>query len=102
MTEGMSTLYSQRAMRSLESPLISTYRDANTIRYRLGTGLPDTDLFPIAELEEYATRALRERGVECLAYGMGGRGGFAGPLSFRETLARRTFDHDGRDVGADG
>jgi 2-aminoadipate transaminase len=102
MTEGISTLYSQRATQSLESPLISTYRDSSTIRYRLGTGLPDTGLFPIAELEEYATRALRERGVECLAYGMGGRGGFAGPLSFRETLAKRTFEHDGRDVGADG
>jgi 2-aminoadipate transaminase len=100
--QSISSLYSDRAQNSLANPLIATYRDRASIKYKMGSGLPDSALFPIDELREYASRALATHGIECLSYGMGGRGGFAGPLSLREQIAKRTSSRDGRDLGPDG
>ena len=98
----IASLYSTRAKDALANPLTRTYRDRSTIKHRMGSGLPDSALFPIDELKEYALRALSTYGVECLSYGAGGQGGFSGPLCLREELAKRTVGHDGRDLGPDG
>lgn len=68
----------------------------------MGTGLPDTTLFPIEDLRRYASLALDTYGAACLTYGMGGPGNFAGPLVLRQALARRTLAREGRDLGPDG
>lgn len=99
---GISRHYSARAQATLAESFRATYRDRSAVKYAMGTGLPDSGLFPIDELQEYSARALATHGVECLSYGMGGQGGFAGPLALREQLAKRTLARDGRDVGPDG
>ena len=101
-TNDMSRLYSERSTAALANTLVGTYRNPATIKYRLGTGLPDSELFPIEELKEYSARALDERGKESLSYGLGGQGGFAGPLALREQLAKRTAGRHGREISPDG
>jgi 2-aminoadipate transaminase len=98
----ISALYSQRARRSADSATMTTYGGPREIRYPMGTGLPDTTLFPIDDLRRYSSLALDTYGAACLTYGMGGRGNFAGPLVLRQALARRTAAREGRDLGPDG
>ena len=98
----ISALYSERARRIAEGALMKTYRQPRDIKYPMGTGLPDAALFPVEELRRYASLALDTYGPQCLTYGFGGQGNFAGPLVLRRALARHASAKDGRDIDPDG
>jgi 2-aminoadipate transaminase len=98
----ISALYSERARKIADSALMKTYGQHGTIKYPMGTGLPDATLFPVEELRRYASLALNTYGRQCLTYGFGGQGNFAGPLVLRRALARHASEREGRDIDPDG
>jgi 2-aminoadipate transaminase len=102
MQSTIRALYSERAMRNADSATMTTYGQPREVKYPMGTGLPDATLFPIEDLRRYASLALDTFGADCLTYGLGGRGNFAGPFVLRQALARRTLAIQGRDIGSDG
>ena len=91
MQSTLRALYSERAMRNADSATMTTYGQPREVKYPMGTGLPDATLFPIEDLRRYASLALDTYGADCLTYGLGGRGNFAGPFVLRQALARRTL-----------
>jgi 2-aminoadipate transaminase len=101
-TPAISALYSERARRIAGSAMMKTYGQPRDIKYPMGTGLPDATLFPVEELRRYASLALDIYGRQCLTYGFGGQGNFAGPLVLRQALARHASAKEGRDIDPDG